>query len=399
MSGNYETTEEVMRALQQRRIAVDRDTCVKAMNELGFHFPLGDADLDDLLPNIGSNGRRTDSPEERVRKVLASKHWKDAVVKARWRLGLPAEGVSKGEAMSLFMPLTSGNSKRDVLGYLQEVLESEGKEPKACQVFVEFVRQGLELDSEEYERLTASQEFPEVKLLVRLRELLDWWMDYKDGKKQFWIKVYQEVRSLYPLLSLDTREIEQDIQSSMTGSFVHPTGMTPLLCLSEDDPKVEGLNNLKCLLMAHVLFNFAMRPSQLCPHAHVDLVFENLADGSLSVRAVPLDYNSASATELKQIMMQIGKINRTRRGALLPVYVDGNTWQEKWENWNKLFPELAFVSPDALRKYYTYEKQGNGEGQELVDFVAKARLMSESIEMHGHGSPQFNVLARLLNKI
>jgi len=95
-------------------------------------------------------------------------------------------------------------------------------------------------------------------------------------------------------------------------------------------------------------------------------------------------------------MALVGKINRVRRRALLPVLMDGNTWQERCKNWNKLIPELAFISPEAMRKAYSYEKMSHRseelERRILVDLV-EARLFSklkESLE-----DPQVNVLSAI----
>ena len=143
MSGHYETREEIIKAFKQQGISVEWDQVNEAMIDTGLGKPLDDEAIDELVSYFGPNLRRTDSPEERVRRVLEDKRWREAVINARWRLRLPTTGLSRKEANSYLTVLVSRNSKQQIpamkRNLLERYLEVHGASPKVLKLCQEIL--------------------------------------------------------------------------------------------------------------------------------------------------------------------------------------------------------------------------------------------------------------------
>ena len=68
-------------------------------------------------------------------------------------------------------------------------------------------------------------------------------------------------------------------------------------------------------------------------------------------------FDRATAAEIRELQARLRGIKRVFRQKALMGFQRKGTWDEKWKAWNRLFPDLAFPSPGAIRKAIAYEKK------------------------------------------
>jgi hypothetical protein len=97
----YDSIGEVLTELQKRGYPLERKQVAEAMSQTDLHCPLSDYDLGELLLYLAPLQQETNIRRARLNKVLSGGRWRNAVVMARQRLGLPKAGVSLDEAIAL----------------------------------------------------------------------------------------------------------------------------------------------------------------------------------------------------------------------------------------------------------------------------------------------------------
>jgi len=127
VSGRYEDTDEVLMVLKQRGFVVSRKSVEAAMSVTGMRCPLDDKDIKELAGHSRLREGNVNRGPTKQGKVLSSRRWRDAVVLARYKLKLPAEGISIEEVQArhdeLISVLLSQSDnrpeidKRSVLGF------------------------------------------------------------------------------------------------------------------------------------------------------------------------------------------------------------------------------------------------------------------------------------------
>jgi hypothetical protein len=97
----YDSIGEVLTELQKRGYALERKQVAEAMSQTDLHCPLSDDELNEILLYLAPQHQETDIRRAKLNKVLSDRRWRNAVVIARKRLGLPKAGVSPDEAIAL----------------------------------------------------------------------------------------------------------------------------------------------------------------------------------------------------------------------------------------------------------------------------------------------------------
>ena len=306
MSGKvYDSIGEVLTELQKRGYTLERKQVAEAMSQTDLHCPLSDDELDELLLYLAPQQQETDIRRAKLNEVLSGGRWRNAVVMARQRLGLPKAGVSPDEAIAL----------HDAL--LDEAVDG-------C---------------------------PRVVRIGTTAKSL----------RQYWGELAGEARSLCLWISVDPQLLDKHRIKFATGGcdllvglrkILQPEGQVacngqPIKYAPRDTDRV----------MAHLLWGMPLSTAQITTGPRIGFTWERLpiGGGRHHERAFQLD--KATPSESRQLRVRLRRMKRDfYHNVLLNFQVD-RPWKERWQNWNHLFPDLAFPSSDAMRKAVSYQKQ------------------------------------------
>ena len=129
-------------------------------------------------------------------------------------------------------------------------------------------------------------------------------------------------------------------------------------------------------LMAHLLWGMDLSAERLIAEPRVNLHTEIMLDGSISFHDELVNTDQATASELREMTNYLRSIKRNRRSTFLLGFSGAGTWEERWKHWNQLFPVLAFPSPGAMRKAYSYAKKHRSQMPD-PSAVILGRLLAE----------------------
>jgi hypothetical protein len=322
----YDSVGEVLTELQKRGYALERKQVAEAMSQTDLHCPFSDDELGELLLYLAPQQQETDIRRAKLNEVLSGRRWHNAVVMARQRLGLPKVGVSPDEAIALHNAL------------LDEAVDGC---PRA------------------------------VRIGTTAKSL-----------RQYWGELAREARSLCLWISVDPQPLDKLRIKFATGrcdlliglrKILQPEGQVafngqPIKYAPSDTDRV----------MAHLLWGMPLSAAEITTGPRIGFTWERLpgSGGRLYQRAFQLDKGTPS--ELRQLRVQLRRMTRNfYHNVLLNFQVD-RPWKERWQNWNHLFPDLAFPSSDAMHKAVSYEKQKAKSG--LPKERASARQQTKTKE-------------------
>ena len=103
MSEAYESFEEILGALGKRGCKINREHLAKAMDNLDIHGLLGAQEIDELRSYLGPEESIANRHEIKAAKVLSELVWRGAVLKARSKLQIPAEGITEEQARNFHL--------------------------------------------------------------------------------------------------------------------------------------------------------------------------------------------------------------------------------------------------------------------------------------------------------
>lgn len=320
MFGLYESVEEVLEALIQRGCLVDRGNLVGTMNDKGLHCPVDDRGISELKDELTPKQIATRRSSSRI-KILSSNRWRDAVTQARHRLRIPINGLSQEKVRELHDRL------------LQCTLGAAADRP----TFVDAV--------------------------------VLW----------FWGGLVREARPLAVMLSIDPAPLD-GLRASFSpldghispGAKNHDSerievaGGNPLFGLRkildpEDVIKIDGkpINYQPAptdRLMGHILWGLQLSPDELPSGPTIGYTWERTPDGGGRLYEEMFGFDRANASDIRELQAKFRQIKRDFRTKHLANFSGGKTWNERWRLWNRLFPDLAFPSADALRRAIAYQK-------------------------------------------
>jgi hypothetical protein len=303
----YESISEVLTALRKRRLQVSREEVESVVKHLGLRDPFGPGDMAELIDRLGPQ-HAVNRRIIRTEKVLSSKEWAGAVLAVRLDLGLPSHGLSEGEARELHTAL----------------LDNFAAEPP------KFVR----------------------NLKGEVKPVALFWKDLVSG-----------TRMLSKHLRIDPRPLDNLRASYASGTTNMLLGVWKILN-PEAVLRVGGMEmrywpSQTDYLLAHVLWDLPLDAKTMEPKPSVTFQWMPLADGG--GRFLPHIFNEKQATtaELRELKARMGDIKRITRDRLLLAMVNAElwqepTWDERWQKWNRRFPDFAFPTPGALRKACEY---------------------------------------------
>jgi hypothetical protein len=301
----YESIGEVLTELQKRGYALERKQVAEAMRQTDLHCPLSDDELDELLLYLAPQQQETDIRRAKLNKVLSGGHWRNAVVMARQRLGLPKAGVSPDEAIVL----------HDAL--LEEVVDG-------C---------------------------PRVVWIGTTTKSL----------RQYWGELAGEARSLCRWISVDPQLLDKLRIKFATGKADLLIGLRKILqpegqfALNGQPIKYAPSNTDR--VMAHLLWGRPLSAAEITTGPRLGFGWERLPGGGGCHHQRAFQLDKATPSELRQLRVQLRRMKRGfYHNAPLNFQVD-RPWKERWQNWNHLFPDLAFPSSEAMRKAVPYPKQ------------------------------------------
>jgi hypothetical protein len=103
-------------------------------------------------------------------------------------------------------------------------------------------------------------------------------------------------------------------------------------------------------VMAHLLWGRPLSAAEITTGPRLGFSWERLPGGGGRHHQRAFQLDKATPTELRQLRGQLGRMQRDfYHNFLLNFQVD-RPWKERWQNWNHLFPDLAFPSSEAMRK-------------------------------------------------
>ena len=301
----YETNSELGKALEKKGFRVTQEELESVLNQLELGDPFGPEDLDVVACTLGPE-HRVNSRVLRTDRTLSSDEWGEAVVTQRLGVGLPASGLTKGEARELHMSL----------------LESLAGQPAV-----------VSIKGKDYQPV----------------------MDV-------WRNIVVCTRLLCTRLGIDSRPLDGLRDTYANGIASWLIGVRKLL-----DPegvlKVGGRvipyePNQTDRLIGHLLWNLPLDGKTMEPKPAVAYKWSRLADGSGLFASYIFNEKDASAAELKELKTKLIEIKQAFEGmALLSISNEpwqGITWEQRWRKWNLVFPDFARPTPGALRKAWEY---------------------------------------------
>ena len=306
MSGKvYHSIGEVLTELQKRGYALERKQVAEAMSQTDLHSPLSDDELDELLLYLAPQQQETNNRRAKLNKVLSGRRWGNAVVMARQRLALPKAGVSLDEAIALHHAL------------LDEAVDG-------C---------------------------PRVVRIGTTAKPL----------RQYWGELVGEARSLCRWISVDPQPLDKLTIKFATGRVDLLIGLRKILqpegqfALNGQPIKYAPIDTDR--VMAHLLWGMPLSAEEITPGPRIGFGWERLPGGGGRHHQPTFQLDKATPSELRQLRDQLRRMKRDfYHNFLLNFQVD-RPWKERWQNWNHLFPDLAFPSSEAMRKAVSYEKQ------------------------------------------
>ena len=79
-----------------------------------------------------------------------------------------------------------------------------------------------------------------------------------------------------------------------------------------------------------------------------------MPDGGGRLYESTFHLDQATASEVKELQTKLRQIKRGFRARLLRNFSLGRKWEDRWKLWNRMFPDLAFPSADAMRHAKDY---------------------------------------------
>ncbi len=302
----YETNAKLEKALEKRGFRVSQKELESVLNQLELRDPFGPEDLNQVACTLGPE-RRINSRVLRTNRILSSDEWGEAVVVQRLGVGLPASGLTEGEARELHMYL----------------LESLAGQPAA-----------VSIKGKDYQ--------PVVNV---------------------WRDIVVCTRLLCTLLGIDPSPMDDLRARYANGISSWLIGVRKLLN-PEGVLKIGGRTipyepNQTDRLIGHLVWNLPLDGKTMEPKPAVAYKWSRLADGSGHFAPYIFNEKDASAAELKELKTKLIEIKQAFEGMALLSISNGKpwqgiTWEQRWRKWNLVFPDFARPTPGALRKAWEY---------------------------------------------
>ena len=179
--------------------------------------------------------------------------------------------------------------------------------------------------------------------------------------REFWRDLVREARAISFWLSIDPHPLEKIIALWDIGCPDGFYGLSRILdsklVFEIDGKSVSYTPAHTDQLMAHLLWGLCLCAERLIATPSINVRLEIMLDGSISFDAELVNPDQATASELREMRNMLRLIKRNRRSFLLLRFPEEGTWRERWKDWNKLFPALAFPSHEAMRKAYSYARE------------------------------------------
>ncbi|MFQ6026323.1 MAG: hypothetical protein ACE5Q6_02285 [Dehalococcoidia bacterium] len=305
MAKRYETIEEVQAVLRSRNILATQREIESSLDYLDLPLPLGPGDLPELVENLGP-GHKVNPRILRTERILSSKEWAEAVADVRRKMGLPPGGLTQDQA----------RRAHDAL------IDTFGGDPM------------------------------DITLGKRKQPIVPFFKD-----------LVEETRRLGTLLSINPLPLD-DLRASYAGGFPNMLLGVRKLLYPESGINLFGREATVVIdqsdhLIGHVLWNHPLDIRTMEPRPWFSFVWERLEGNS--GRFVLYKFNEEEATAAERRALQ-AKVKETRKmfrdGLLLSVLEEepwlGMTWEQRWQRWNRLFPDFAVPTAGALRKACDY---------------------------------------------
>ena len=302
----YESFEEILGALGQRGCKTNRAHLAKAMDTLDIHGLLSDQDIDDLRNHLGSEESISNRHEIKANKVLSASIWRDAVSIARSKIQIPAKGITEEQARKLHLQWL--HTWSDLAR-----CKSRWVPP--------------------YE--AATNEFFFWQLLIRQATGLCYLVRVDPA----------------PLLKLQVEERKDNRIDNLMGlgRLLHPD-----LKLNIDNHPIETEAIPMDRLMGHVLWNLPLNAKDLQCGPRVTVNWHCPAETEGAFQETRFLSAELSATEVREQQQFLTWIQHdVRHTKLINLPRDG-TWEERWRQWNRRFPDWAFPTAEAMRKNVDY---------------------------------------------
>ena len=303
-SNRYENDQSLLAELESKGYAVDLGTIRRFIAERDLHPPFDDHDVDDVVRTLPKSVRNPHLVK--LRKVLASREWRDAVVLSRQSLGLPEEGMSAEEAERIHDALLES-----IAGRRKTLSTGHSRIPVA----------------------------------------------------HFWMQVVYEARKLCSLLELDPEELDTYRISFSSGRVDMLLGVRKLLSPQQVfriDGQTAGIHpSTGDRLIGHLIWRMPLSPIDLSKGPSIKYTWELMPDGTGRAYESTFQFEKASPTEVRELQKSLANVKRSVRRKSLLSYRSGGTWKERWEKWNRLQPDMAFPTADAMRKAVTRLRADN----------------------------------------
>ena len=302
----YESFPDILGALEKRGCQTDRERLVNAMKGLQLHRPLSSEDLDEIANHLSTQGSKGNRHEIKAARVLSGTSWRRAVSKARSKLEVPPGGITEEQARRLHLKWLHTWSELAV-GKLQ----------------------GLPVSEE------AINEFCFWQLLIRQTIGLCYPLSVDPA----------------PLVSLrveDRKHNRIDLLWTL-GLLLHPDFEVKI-----DGQPIELQASPTDRLMGHVLWNLPLNAKELQCGPRVTVNWHCPSETEGSYQETRFLSSELNATELREQQQFLNWIQDDfKHSKLVGVPRDG-TWEERWREWNRRFPDWAFPSAGAMRKSIEY---------------------------------------------
>jgi len=112
-------------------------------------------------------------------------------------------------------------------------------------------------------------------------------------------------------------------------------------------------------VMMHLLCRLELDASDLSPGPAVYFGWTRAPDGSGNWSERTYDLASTRPIESKKLVQRLRAIKRSTKLQALHFLPD-IPWAERYQQWNRINPELAFPSLDAMKHFVYYHKEKNG---------------------------------------
>ena len=195
----------------------------------------------------------------------------------------------------------------------------------------------------------------------------------------FWGRLVREARPLAVMLSIDPAPLDRLIASFSPlyrdGLPLEPVPdqkdievgggnalfglrkiLNPERLIKIDDKPIDYQPAPSDRLMGHILWGLQLSPDELPSGPTIGYTWERTPDGGGRLYEEIFGFDRATASEIRGLQADFRQIKRDIRANLLDNFSGGGTWAERWRIWNRMFPDLAFPSSDALRRAVAYRK-------------------------------------------